>query len=100
MEDVSELVAKLAKLQLEQQEIIEQLASIAAGTQNAAEPTQDESAIRVGDYVTLLRGGVRCNKGDKARVTKINKSSIHFTVLRNQHNTYKHYSNVRKIQQE
>ena len=99
MEDVSELVAKLAKLQLEQQEIIEQLASIAVGTQYAAE-TQDESAIRVGDYVTLLRGGVRCNKGDKARVTKINKSSIHFTVLRNQHNTYKHYSNVQKIQQE
>jgi transcription antitermination factor NusG len=91
--DVSELVAKLAKLQLEQQDIIEQLASIAA-------ETQDESAIRVGDYVTLLTGGVRCHKGDRARVTKINKSSIHFTVLRNQHNTYKHYSNVQKIQQE
>jgi hypothetical protein len=92
--DVSELIAKLAKLQLEQQEIIEQLASIAAETQG------DESTIRVGDYVTLLTGGVRCQKGDKARVTKVNKSSIHFTILRNQHNTYKHYTNVRKIVQQ
>jgi transcription antitermination factor NusG len=91
--EVSDLIAKLAKLQLEQQEIIEQLASIAA-------ETQDESTIRVGDYVTLLTGGVRCLKGDRARVTKVNKSSVHFTILRNQHNTYKHYSNVRKIQQE
>ena len=90
--EVSDLIAKLAKLQIETNDIIEQLANLTA-------ETQDESTIRVGDHAILLTGGVRCIKGDRAQVTKVTRSSVHFTVLRNQHNTYKQHINVRKIQQ-
>jgi hypothetical protein len=90
--EVSDLVAQLAKLQLEQNDIIERLANLTA-------ESQDENEIRVGDYVILLTGGVRCIKGDKARVTKVTKSSVHFIILRNQHTTYKQHRNVQKVQQ-
>jgi hypothetical protein len=100
--DVSALIAQLAKLQLEQDYIIAQLASIAAEPQgepaNIAVESQDETEIRVGDHVILLTGGVRCIKGDTARVTKVTNSSVFFTIIRNQHNTYKQHRNVRKIQ--
>jgi hypothetical protein len=110
MEDtrVSDLIAQLAQLQLEQNNILAQLADIAAESQEGTEtrteghviPTesQDETEIRIGDHVILLTGGVRCIKGDRARVTKVTGSSVFFTILRNQHNTYKRHSNVRKVQ--
>jgi hypothetical protein len=91
--EVSDLIAQLAKLQLEQDTILARLADIAS-------ETQDEAKIRIGDHVTLLTGGVRCIKGDIALVTKITKSSVFFTVLRNGHNTYKQHKNVQKSQLE
>jgi hypothetical protein len=92
--EVSELLEQLAKLQLEQDEIIQQLVRKTGGTE--AEPT-DSTEISVGDHVVLLTGGVRCVKGDRAQVTKVTRSTIHFTILRNQHSTYKQRRNVRKI---
>jgi transcription antitermination factor NusG len=91
--EVSDLIAQLAKLQLEQDTILARLADIAS-------ETQDETEIRVGDHVTLLTGGVRCIKGDIARVTKVTNSSVHFTILRNGHSTYKQHKNVRRSQLE
>ena len=96
MDEISDLLTQLARLQLEQNDIIEQLARKTAEIDIGV---QDESEIRVGDHVLLLTGGVRCIKGDRARVTKVTRSSVHFTLLRNQHNTYKQHRNVRKIQQ-
>ena len=96
MDEISDLLTQLARLQLEQNDIIEQLAQKTAEIETG---TQDKSEICVGDHVLLLTGGVRCVKGDRARVTKVTRSSVHFTVLRNQHNTYKQYRNIRKIQQ-
>ena len=102
--DVPTLIAQLSKLQLEQNSIIEQLAKIPDDT--AAEtkdknPTaaETDTEIRVGDHVSLLTGGIRCAKGNRARVTKVTESSVYFTILRNQHNTYKKHKNVRKIQE-
>jgi hypothetical protein len=95
MDEISDLLTQLARLQLEQSEVIEQLAKKTAELDTE---TQDESEIRVGDHVLLLTGGVRCVKGDRARVTKVTRSSVHFTVLRNQHSTYKQRRNVRKVQ--
>ena len=92
--EVSELLEQLAKLQLEQDKIIQQLVIKTGGTE--AEPT-DNTGISVGDHVVLLTGGVRCTKGDRARVTKVTRSAVHFTVLRNQHSTHKQHRNVGKV---
>ena len=91
MDEVSDLLAQLAKLQIEQDDIIEKL-------KNISTETQGETEIRAGDHVVLLTGGVRCMKGDRALVTKVTKSSVHFTVLRNQHSTYKQHRNVQKTE--
>ena len=53
--------------------------------------------ILIGDHVLLLTGGIRCIKGDKAQVTKVTKTAVHFTVLRNKHNTFERHRNVQKI---
>jgi hypothetical protein len=94
---VSELVARLAKLQLEQDAIIQQLADIAGDTE--AE-TEEDTEIRIGDHVLLLTGGVLCSKGDRARVTKVTSSTVHFTILVGSfigHNSYKKHRNVQKV---
>lgn len=93
--EVSELLEQLARLQLEQDDIIQQLVRKTTGDTEAT--TTDNTEISVGDHIVLLTGGVRCIKGDRARVTKVTRSAVHFTVLRNQHSTYKQHRNVRKV---
>ena len=85
--DIPDLIKQLSQLQLEQNKIIEQ---ILAARVTAATPTEPEDTIHIGDHVLLLTG-------DKARVTKVTDSAVHFTVLRNKHNTYKKHRNVQKI---
>jgi len=91
--DIPDLIKQLSQLQLEQNKIIEQI--LAARV--TATPTEPEDTIHIGDHVLLLTGGIRCLKGDRARVTKVTDSAVHFTVLRNKHNTYKKHRNVQKI---
>ena len=91
--NISDLVKQLSQLQLEQNKIIEQILA-ARDTTTLTEP---EDTIHIGDHVLLLTGGIRCIKGDKARVTKVTDSAVHFVVIRNKHNTYKKHRNVRKI---
>jgi hypothetical protein len=91
--DIPALIKKLSQLQLEQNKIIEQITAARA----TATPTEPEDTIHIGDHVLLLTGGIRCIKGDRARVTKVTNSAVHFTVIRNKHNTYKKHRNVRKI---
>ena len=91
--DIPALIEQLSKLQLEQNKIIEQI--LAARV--TATTTEPEDTIHIGDHVLLLTGGIRCLKGDRARVTKVTDSAVHFTVIRNNHNTYKKHRNVQKI---
>ena len=91
--NISDLIKQLSQLQLEQDKIIEQILA-ARDTTTSTEP---EDTIHIGDHVLLLTGGIRCIKGDRARVTKVTDSAVHFTVIRNKHNTYKKHRNVRKI---
>jgi len=86
---IPDLVVQLSKLQFEQDKIITQIATRATATQ-----TEPEDTIH---HVLLLTGGIRCIKGEKAKVTKVTDSAVHFTVLRNEHNTYKKNRNVQKI---
>ena len=102
--NVSDLVAKLTKLQIEQDDIIQQLTDRAKDTEAETEdkkPAAQEAdtEIHKGDHVLLLTGGVLCSKGDRARITKVTKSNVHFVVLRNNHHTYKKHKNVQKVPQ-
>jgi hypothetical protein len=102
--NVSDLVAKLARLQIKQDDIIQQLANRAKDTEAETEdkkPTAQkaDTEIHIGDHVLLLTGGVLCSKGDRARITKVTKSNVHFVVLRNNHHTYKKHKNVQKVPQ-
>jgi hypothetical protein len=106
--NVSDLIAKLAKLQIEQDDIIQQLANRARDTETETKDKdkdkkpkaqKEDNEIHKGDHVLLLTGGVLCKKGDRAQVTKVTHSAVHFHVLRNNHNTYKKHKNVQKIQQ-
>ena len=88
--NITDLIAQLSELPLEQNKILEQ--------RTGATKTESEDTIHIGDHVLLLTGGIRCIKGDKAQVTKVTtKTVVHFTVLRNKHNTYKRHRNVQKI---
>jgi hypothetical protein len=97
--EIADIVAKLAKLQIEQNYLIRELSNKTIEDKTPA-PKPVNNKILVGDHVILLTGGILCNKGDKGLVTKVTDSIVHFTVLRNKHNTYKKYKNVRKVQQE
>jgi len=100
--EIADIVAKLAKLQIEQNYLIRELSNKAKIVEDKtpAPPKLVNNKILVGDHVILLTGGILCNKGDKGLVTKVTDSTVHFTVLRNKHNTYKKYKNVCKVQQE
>jgi hypothetical protein len=100
--NVSDLIAKLAKLQIEQDDIIQQLANRAQDTETETKDKkpaarETDNKIRKGDHVLLPTGGVLCSKGDRARVTKVTDSAVYFVVLRNNHCTHKKPKNVRKI---
>jgi hypothetical protein len=90
--NITDLIAQLSELQLEQNKILAQIA-----TRTGATKTESEDMIHIGDHVLLLTGGIRCIKGDKAQVTKVTKTAVHFTVLRKKRKTYKRHRNVQKI---
>ena len=107
---VSDLINRLAELQIEQDDIIQELANRANNTEHnteanvenkdkKSETQENDTEIRIGDHVLLLTSGRWNRKGDKAQVTKVTSSEVHFTILRNNHATYKKHRNVRKIQQ-
>ena len=82
--NVSDLVAKLTKLQIEQDDIIQQLTDRAKDTEAETEdkkPAAQEADTKIhkGDHVLLLTGGVLCSKGDRARITKVTKSNVHLS---------------------
>ena len=101
---VPDLIAKLARLQIEQDDIIQQLANRTRDTETTTKDKKpraqgEDTEIHIGDHILLLTGGLLANKGDRARVTKVSKSTVHLTVLCNGHNTYRKYKNVQKVQQ-
>jgi len=98
--EIPDIVAKLAKLQIEQNYLIQELSNRARNTEDKKPKAKEvNNKIIVGHHIVLLTGSILCNKGDKALVTKVTDSTVHFTVLRNKHNTHKKYKNVCKIQQ-
>ena len=99
--EIADIVTKLAKLQIEQNYLIRELSGKTKIVENKTPaPKPVNNKILVGNHVILLTGGILCNKGDKGLVTKVTDSTVHFTVLRNKHNTYTKYRNIRKVQQE
>ena len=108
--DISSLVNKLKELQIEQDNILQQIQAINEldtnrGTtgipaSNRAHPQSTSTRLKTGDHVTLLTGGIKCNKGDIARITKITDKWVHFVVLRNNQESYKKSRNVRKINRQ
>ena len=104
--NISELITKLTKLQLEQDDVIRQLTTIARDTETNTKNKdqkpkshEKDTVTHAGDHVLLLTGGVLCRKGDTARVTKTTTSVVHFVALRNNHHVHKKYKNVRKAHQ-
>ena len=105
--DISSLVDKLKELQIEQDKILQQIRVINESdtnrhksegpTSTRAGPRNTSTSLSVGDHVTLLTGGIKCNKGDIARITRITDKWVHFVVLRSNQESYKKQRNVRKI---
>ena len=95
--EISDLVAQLNKLQIEQNKILEQIADRSKPADKKPKAAKVDKDLAVGDNIVLLTNGAKCRKGGKARVTKITLSTVHFVVLRNNHHTYKKHRNVQKI---
>ena len=105
--EVADIIKRLQQLQIEESALLAELASRA--TDNGAtasslppisqrnDKTTDQGRVKVGDKVLLLTRGAKCRKGDTATVTKVNPKSVHFTVHRTGHNTYKRPENVQRI---
>jgi len=71
--NITDLIAQLSELQLEQNKILAQIA-----TRTGATKTESKDTIHIGDHVLLLTCGIRCiKKGDKARVTKVMNHRTH-----------------------
>ena len=105
--DISSLVDKLKELQIEQDQILQQIQAINESDTNRhttegpalnrARPRSTSTRLHTGDHVTLLTGGIKCSKGDIARITRITDKWVHFIVLRNNQESYKKPRNVRKV---
>ena len=100
--NISDLVARLTELQIEQSKILEQLATLSKDTETESEgkhekTKEEDTGLQVGDHIKLLTKGVNFRKGDKAIITKVTESTVYFTVLRNKHSTFKQHRNVQKI---
>ena len=107
--DTSEIIQRLRDLQIEQNKLFRELDR--RYKQPKSEPTDQPAenpgdrntppaateGLEVGDTIVLLMNGLRCKKGDKAKVVRITDSAVHFTVLKNGHSTYKKPKNVRKV---
>ena len=83
-----DLIQRLQQLQIEENEIIGQLAAIRSTRQG----------IRIGDTVKLLTRGVRSKKGDLAVVTKVASNSIGIRVITTGHVTTRHPKNVLRVE--
>ena len=83
-----ELIQRLQQLQIEENEIIGQLAAIRSTRQG----------IQVGDTVKLLTRGVRSKRGDLAVVTKASSSSISVQLISTGHVTRRHPKNVLRVE--
>lgn len=96
--EISDLLKKLKNLQIEQDKVIAEISLRTSSLTKQPSPPKDEdpNKIRIGDHVTLLTGGIKCRKGDVAKVTSVSPSSISFVVLRNSHRTYRKPKNVKK----
>ena len=106
--EVADIIRRLQELQIEESNLLAELASRERGNETPRNHPQFQSQrqnrandrkqeINIGDKVLLLTGGIRCRKGDKATVTKVSPKTIHFTVHRTGHTTYKRVENVKKI---
>ena len=117
---MNDLIRELKELRIEQSQLVQQVYNLDNKINNLEnriqnvtqrKPTSktdvqpksgpsEESDLQVGDIVVLLTKGVRCRKGDRARVSKITSfpyaCTVYFIVLRNNHNTHKNRTNVRK----
>ena len=105
--EVADIIKRLQQLQIEESALLAELALRATDngvpapsplpTSQRNDKTTDQRRVKVGDKVLLLTGGARCRKGDTATVTKVSPKTVHFTVHRNGHNTYKRPENVQRI---
>ena len=82
-----ELIEKLTNLQLEQQVLIEELRK---------RNKNNHKEIQAGDIVVVLTSGIRCNIGDKAKVTKVTKAYVHVQVLRTGQHTHRKRKNIKE----
>ena len=82
-----ELIEKLTNLQLEQQVLIEELRK---------RTKTNHKDIQAGETVVVLTSGIRCNIGDKAKVTKVTKAYVHVQVLRTGQNTHRKRKNIKQ----
>ena len=109
---IADIVQQLQDLQIKQDELLSQLASKQAQPANSQPKPKEElteakpakasrgisQELKAGDSIILLTGGIVARKWDKAKVTKVTDTAIHFVIDRNGHSTYKRQKNVRKVQ--
>ena len=104
---VADIIRRLQELQIEESNLLSELAQHESGN-GASEPqpsrnnqrknkTRSREQVKVGDEVLLLTKGAKCRKGDTATITKVGPKTVHFTVHRNGHSTYKLIENVQLI---
>ena len=98
IERLKEITIQINKLTLESQQLIESLRpEDVKFVSDIASSTDTTDILQTGDIIVLLTAGVRIRKGDKARVTEIKGSTVHFKVLKNQVQSYRMIKNVRKV---
>ena len=93
--NIEEITARLQSLQLEQDQLLQQLATAVATEGTKANNTS--KALRVGQQVEILTKGVRSQKGDIGIITKVTKDRVHLQVERNGTSTSRKQSNVRSL---
>ena len=85
-----DLIQRLQQLQIEENEIIGQLAAIRSTRQG----------IQIGDTVKLLTRGVRSKRGDLAVATKVTSNSVSVRLTSTGHVTRRHPKNVSKVESD
>lgn len=98
--DIEEIIASLQSLQLEQDQLLQQLATAVAAKETRAQGTVTDNtnkALKVGQQVEILTKGVRSQKGDIGTITKVTKDRVHLQVKRNGTSTSRKGSNVRSL---
>ena len=105
--EIADIIRRLQELQIEESNLLAELASRERNNEvprsypqppnrRGSTPIGREQ-LTVGDEVLLLTRGAKCCKGDTATVTKVSPNTVHFTVHRTGHATYKKIENVKKI---